>query len=117
MEQLKVDGALVAELYKLAFRMQKPINSVLNQILRESIPYYKLWLNDLELAPCSGFGFEGVLTLRRTDKRFAHLYVCPICTRNFDVHRGKVTEVPLNNEKMLKLLVCANCGEPTRDTG
>lgn len=91
--------------------MQKPAEIVLNTILRECIPFYRLKLNNLELATLTAPDLTDVLTLKRTQKRFANVYVCALCWKNFDVTKGKVLVVRLRNEQTLKLLVCHLCGE------
>lgn len=95
--------------------MQKPVATVLNTILRETIPYYRLRLNKFELASLTAPDLTDVLTLKRTPKRFANVYVCPSCQRNFDVTKGKVLVVPLQNNRVLKLLVCHRCGEQSQN--
>lgn len=120
MQPFFIDEGLIPELYKLSQRLKKPLPAVINNLLRESLPYAKLRLNQFELVQVPFHDFEDTLTLKRTEKRFAHLYVCPICSRNFDPRRGNVLAVKLKN-RSLKILICSNChreeegDEPERD--
>jgi len=105
----QIDESLIPELYKLSQLMQKPMQTVVNLILRESIPFYKLQLNKVGLVFYPISSVENALTLKRIEKRFSHLYVCPLCERNFDVRNGNVLTVELKNKRKLKFIVCSRC--------
>ena len=89
--------------------MQKPMQTVVNLILRESIPFYKLQLNKVGLVFYPISSLENALTLKRIEKKYSHLYVCPVCERNFDVRNGGVLTLELRSNVKLKFIVCSRC--------
>ena len=120
MQPFFIDEAVIAEVYRISQRLKRPLPEVINQILKEAIPYAKLRLNEFDLVQVPFHDLEGALTLKRTEKRFAHLFVCPICVRNFDPRNGGVLVVKLKQQS-LKMLVCSTChreeaNEPERNS-
>lgn len=113
MEELKVDKNVIADLYQLSQLLKRPMNMLMNQILKESIPYYRLRANSVELIQLPFEELNDTLTLRRTDKRFSHVYVCPLCWKNFDIRGGNVLNIEIQKERAIKLIVCAQCFKST----
>ena len=112
----KIDEELIGELYTLGQRLKKPMTAVVNEMIKESIPFFKIRANEFQVVQYPTPADTNAITLKRVCEKHPNVYVCPICKINFEVRTSCSIEIKFKKDKTLTLLVCRKCYEEETHT-
>lgn len=105
----KIDEELIGELYRLGQRLKKPMTAIVNEMIKESLPFFKIRANEFQVVQYPSPADANAITLRRVGEKHPNVYVCPICKINFEVRSSCSIELKFKKDKTLSLLICRKC--------